>query len=874
MSIVPAGEPQRTAVSRRLGRRSIPALVVALILIGIAVPPFINVSRYRARIADAISRSLGRPVALGGISLRLLPQPGFDLANLVVGDDPAFSYEPILRADEVTASLSLSSLWRGQLEIARLRLKYPSLNLVRNADGQWNLESLLWRASRTETAPTMAAPQRRPRFPYIEAQSGRINFKFGQEKTAFALTEADFKLWSPAENEWRTQLQAKPFRTDVPINDTGVLRADGRFRRAELLRDVPMQMRLNWSNGQLGQITKLIYGRDRGWRGGVQLNLLLEGTASALQVSGAASVNEFQRYDISGGERLRLDAKCSGTFRAADRAIHGLDCQMPLGRGMLKLAGHVTATKPGPYSLELNVKNVSANAAATLLRHAKAELPNDLFAAGIFNAGFVGHRGEEDAEGKWSGTGEGTGIVLRSATLGKNLELGTLRFSAGFCPNPRNCGSGRRSLATHIARNRSLVFPAEQARKPAAAGAKAVVAVGPRIDFDAFSIPLGGATPASASGWISSKGYELRIQGDAELGRLLQVARATGIAGPRFGLFGSAKLDVALSGDWVGFTRPQTSGRAQIRAARAEVPGIAAPVVMHSAQLELADDQLRFHNLTAQIGKTVVTGEARFPQRCNDALPCLSGFDVQADTISVEELNTLFNPRMKRQPWYKFFGSGGEASALAKMRASGRIAVKRLLLGQLTATKASAEFTLDSGRFTLTKSSADLLGGMQTGQWQADFTGDEPVYSGSGNVTRIAPAQLSSLIHAALGTGTVNGSYQIKMNGWTARELWSSASGTADFDWRNGSWRNLQLGRTPLQFSDFVGHIALGNRGFQISNSKMQSSGGTYALAGSIKSGDLALQFERDNGAGYRVRGTLQKPLVATEPSTEASLKP
>ena len=211
---------------------------------------------------------------------------------------------------------------------------------------------------------------------------------------------------------------------------------------------------------------------------------------------------------------------------------------------------------------------------------------------------------------------------------------------------------------------------------------------------------------------------------------------------------------------------------------------------------------------------------------------------------------------------------------MAKMRASGRIAVKRLLLGQLTATKASAEFTLDSGRLTFTRSSAELLGGMQTGQWQADFTGDEPVYSGSGNVTRIAPAQLSGLIHAALGTGTVNGAYQIKMIGWTARELWSSASGTADFDWRNGSWHNLQLGRTPLQFSDFAGHIALGNSGFQISNSKMQSSGGTYALAGSIKSGELALQFQRDNGAGYRVHGTLQKPLVATEPSTEASLKP
>jgi hypothetical protein len=873
MSIAPAGDPQRAVVSRRLGRRSIPAIVVALILIGIAVPPFINVSRYRARIADAISRSLGRPVALGGISLRLLPQPGFDLVNLVVGDDPAFSYEPILRADEVTASLRLSSLWRGQLEIARLRLKYPSLNLVRNPDGQWNLESLLWRASRTETAPTMAAPQRRPRFPYIEAELGRINFKFGQEKAAFALTEADFKLWSPAENEWRTQLQAKPFRTDVPINDTGVLRADGSFRRAELLRDVPMQMRLNWSNGQLGQITKLIYGRDRGWRGGVQLNLLLEGTASALQVSGAASVNEIQRYDISGGEPLRLDAKCSGTFRAADRAIHGLDCQMPLGRGMFKLAGDVTATTLRPYSLELNLKDVPANAAATLLRHAKADLPNDLFAAGIINAGFVGHREEGDAEGKWSGTGDGTGIVLRSATLGKNLELGTLRFSTGFCPNPGNCGSGRRSSAAHTTRKGGMLA-AERAQKPAPAGTRADAAAGPRIDFDSFSIPLGGATPASASGWISRKGYELRIQGDAELGRLLQVARATGIAGPRFGLFGSAKLDVALSGEWVGFTQPQTSGKAQIHAARAEVPGIAAPVVMHSAQVELADDQLRFHNLTAQIGKTVVTGEAQFPRRCNDAAPCLSRFDVQADAINAEELNTLFNPRIKQQPWYKFFGSGSEASALAKMRASGRITVKRLLLGQLTATKASAEFTLDSGRLTLTQTSAELLGGMQTGHWQADFTGDEPVYSGSGNVTNIAPAQLAGLVHAALGTGTVNGTYEIKMSGWTARELWSTANASADFDWRNGTWRNVQLGRTPLQFSDFAGHIALQDGGFRISKSKMQSSGVSYALAGSIKSDELALQFERDNGSGYRVRGTLQKPLVTKQPSAEASLKP
>jgi hypothetical protein len=847
MNIVPAGEPQPALASRRLAKRSIPAIVVALILIGIAVPPFINVSRYRARIAEAISRALGRPVTLAGISLRLLPQPGFDLANLVVGDDPAFSYEPILRADEVTAYLSLSSLWRGQLEIARLRLKYPSLNLVRSPDGKWNLESLLWRASRTQTAPTMARPQRRPRFPYIEAEAGRINFKFGQEKSAFALTEADFKLWSPTENEWRTHLEAKPFRTDLPINDTGVLRADGSFRRAELLRDVPMQMRLSWSNGQLGQITRLIYGRDRGWRGGVQFNLLLEGTATALQGTGAASVHDFQRYDISGGEPLRLDAKCSGTFRSEDKAIHSLNCQVPFERGMVKVEGQVNAAKGRPYKLALTVQDVPANAVTTILRHAKADLPNDLSAAGVLNASFNGQRAENDTEDKWSGTGEGTGIVLRSATLGKNLELGTLRFLTGLPARP--------------VRQRGTA-------KPFAEGQS-------RINFDSFQIPLGAATPSSGSGWISSQGYNLQVQGDAELGRLLQVARATGIAGPRFGLFGTARLDVALSGEWAGFAKVRTFGRAQIRSARAEVPGIASPVHIQSAQIELADNQVLFHNLTAQIGKSVFSGEAQFPRRCNDVASCASGFDVQAETISLEELNTLFNPRLKRQPWYKFFGSGGEASALARMRASGRIAAKRLLLGQLTATKVSAEFTLDSGRLGLTKTSAELLGGSQMSEWQADFTGDKPVYSGSGTVANIAADQLAGMVHAALGTGTVNGTYQIKMSGWTGSELWSSASAASAFDWRNGLWHNVQLGRIPLQFSDFAGQIALADGNFRIPASKIKiHSGGTYALSGSITGGELALQFERDNSVAYRLRGTLQKPLLELTPATEASLKP
>ncbi len=137
--------------------RRVVLIAVALAVAAIVLPPFINVSRYKGRVIASMSNALGRPVTVDAVELRLLPQPGFYLDNVAIGDDPAYSAEPILHAEEVTAYLSLSSLWRGRLEISRLNLNYPSLNLVEREDGSWNLESLLWKASRTQAAPTSGA---------------------------------------------------------------------------------------------------------------------------------------------------------------------------------------------------------------------------------------------------------------------------------------------------------------------------------------------------------------------------------------------------------------------------------------------------------------------------------------------------------------------------------------------------------------------------------------------------------------------------------------------------------------------------------------------------------------------------------------------
>ena len=239
-------------------------LVLALFL----VRP--GAQRLRTRIVRSISLALGRQVDVGSVTLRLLPQPGFDLENFVVHEDPEFGAEPVLQSSDVVATVRVSSLLRGRLEIARLSLTEPSINLVRNNEGRWNLEKLVERAASTPVAPTSKTRREaRPGFPYIEADHGRINFKFGQEKKPYSLTEANFALWQDSENTWGMRLKAQPMRTDFNLSDTGLLAVDGSWQRSANLHETPVQFALQWEGAQLGQVTKLTLGQDKGWRGGV-----------------------------------------------------------------------------------------------------------------------------------------------------------------------------------------------------------------------------------------------------------------------------------------------------------------------------------------------------------------------------------------------------------------------------------------------------------------------------------------------------------------------------------------------------------------------------------------------------------------------------
>ncbi len=388
----------------RSRRGKLTAGIVLLAALFVARP---GAQRLRTRIVESISLALGRQVDVASVKLRFLPQPGFDLEDLVVHDDPAFSAEPVLRSGEVTAALRVSSLLRGRLEIARLSLAEPSINLVRNAEGRWNLENLLERAARTPVAPTgKSKREARPAFPYIEADRGRINLKFGPEKKPYALTEADFALWQDSENAWSMRLKAQPMRTDFNLTDTGLVSVNGSWQRAASLRETPLQFGMRWDRAQLGQVTKLIYGNDKGWRGAVALSVDLSGTPANLMVQADAAAQDFRRYDIAGGGSLRLAARCNGYYSTVRRTFSNLACRAPVGSGAITLEGSVAGLPvPRTYDLALSARQIPMQSLVSFLHHAKKGIPDDLISTGNLSANIRVRRADETEGAVWEGGG-------------------------------------------------------------------------------------------------------------------------------------------------------------------------------------------------------------------------------------------------------------------------------------------------------------------------------------------------------------------------------------------------------------------------------------------------------------------------------------
>ena len=400
-------------------RRWLLTIVVSIIVI----PPLVSVNRYKSRIAQAMSNSLGRPARISAVELRLLPRPEFVITDLTVNEDPSYGAEPVLHANTVTAAIRLFSLWRGRLEISRISVDEASLNLVRTTEGRWNLDTLFRTAAQAQTGRSESRAGRF-RCRILKQPTRASTSSKGIEKLPYSLVGADLSFWEEDPGDWRVRLKAQPARTDVSLDlgDTGIVQLEARMRRAPELRLMPMHVELEWREAQMGQLSRLLIGSDAGWRGDLTAEMKLDGTPDSANVIDALARHGCASRRVCAGEPRWTSTRIAhSTYHYSARTIEKLVCDSPLGDGRMRVEGNLPSH--GQPKLSLELQKIPAQAVLDALRTVRQELGAEL-----------------EADGTLSGklTYDATAPVPRRGTAGK----------AGASRQESGCeGTGRRARA-------------------------------------------------------------------------------------------------------------------------------------------------------------------------------------------------------------------------------------------------------------------------------------------------------------------------------------------------------------------------------------------------------------------------------------------
>ena len=804
-------------------------VIAAIIAVLAFIPPFINLTRYRTRISQAMSESIGRFTAFSDVHFRLLPQPSFVFSDFVVAEDPDFGAEPMLRAQEVTAALRLTSLWRGRLEISRLSFDSPSLNLVRNERGVWNVGGSIRQAATVPAAPTgERRPTTTPRFPYIEASDARVNFKFGLRKQAFTLTEADLSFWLASPNHWEMRLEARPVRTDAYLGDTGLLRASASFvrERGEPIDDVPLKATVHWDNAQLGQATWLLTGEDRGWRGDLDVRAELTGTPQLLHAKSELRVNSFRRYDNPVTEPLSGRATCNAdlvrTSTATDMrfAWERMECVTPIGNGSLKIAGQGSWADRS-YDVSVAAEDLPVASIVQFYRHAKLNVSDSLAGTGTLKADLHFRSGLPCLMGK---------AALREASI----------------VDPRH--------------EVNLSFGNVEVLVPAAPQRKTNIEL-PCLQSTRASLDLDGGRLLSAGVAVYRWGALLNVSGSAAANKLLSAAKSLGLIVRDYRASGIVDVNADLRIEPSQFKEARWTGTAS--SAKITFP---QDITLRNAVVDLQNDAVSLRQFTTTFPdlESEVSGSVHWPLPC-DVTPCPARFDLHATALDLDALNRALNPSFRTRNWFylpRFLGgkdaTASPMSVLLLFRGTGRLSVDHLSIKKAILNNVAADVTWDHDRLTLANMSGGLLNGKLAGRAQVDFT-EMPKARGHVELRDVELSATTPWVSFPWARGKAIVAADFSFMGSNRGEILDSLNMQGTFTVRDGTLRHFST-TGDLAFRMWNGTLAQAKRSLEIPESKMITSKEDLQLSGKV-SQDLSLDLRITGGhVAYAVGGTLHAP--------------
>jgi hypothetical protein len=351
LETISSAEPFEVAPSRpRTWSRWLKWILLVLIslwLIAEGISLLIQHTRLRTELTARLAAAFGRSVEVGRYDLSVWGGPMLEARSVTVGEDPRFGHEYFLRAESMAVRLRWRSLLRGHLQLGTLSLTRPSLNLVRNAEGDWNVAEWLPRPVTVAGPSAFMGPQVPaslvPRFGRIEVNGGRINFKLADEKLPFAFVDVNGAIETDSPGSWRMDLTAAPFRPAVLMQRAGTLRVSGHVGgTSSRLR--PAALDVSWTDASLPDALRLVHGDDLGLRGTFSLGMTArtQDHGDDWAIQSRVDLSQIRRWDLAirpDNPSLSLISQLNLNPRASSLELTDATAKAP--RSEIHASGHV-----------------------------------------------------------------------------------------------------------------------------------------------------------------------------------------------------------------------------------------------------------------------------------------------------------------------------------------------------------------------------------------------------------------------------------------------------------------------------------------------------------------------------------------------------
>lgn len=856
--------PSRLRAWGRWPRRIL-ILLILLWVVAEGISLAIQYTRLHRILTAQIEAAMGRPVEVGSYNFSFWNGPVVEARSVTVGEDPRFGAEYFLRADSMTVRLRWQSLLRGRVEFGTLLLTRPSLNLVRNADGDWNLAEWLPRpnavpAPRTYPGPVL--PSMATRFRRIEVEGGRVNFKLADEKLPFAFVGVTGTVETDRPGRWRINLQATPWRAAIALQKAGTIHVSGDVGgTSSRLR--PAALNFSWTDASLSDVLRLARSDDLGVRGALAISIdaRTDDSGDGWVTKGRAELRGIHRWDLAlrpDNPSLNLIAQMAWRPQASyveltQARVEALHSNIE-ATGRISWGGEALPDKRAisPAQIAISSAEIDMGDLLTWARAFHPGIADNLSIRGLAHAGAT--------VAGWpprivNATISGDGADLSGAALRKPIHVGRLQF---------RYDNGLVSLPPVNASWGSAAGPPDGSFRLEASTKQTAKALPAWHVSGSTSQVRDLIAGASAFGWNISRGSDmagpfacdLRWQGALDVRLLDSLLQPVGWM--EFGAPGKASDGAALRAPFLNLPVEQIKARVELK------PGV---------------HQVKLSSAQAFGARWSGTFERRDP-----AQPWQ--FNLSADRLATVDLDRWLNPRWRESflgRMLPFLNSHSAASAAPEdLRASGRLTVDRFTLAPLLLSRLQGDLEINGRHITLKNAAGQFYGGQVSGSFDAKLQA-APSYHAELDFSHVDVAALVAATPALAGVSAVSGSAHISLDtrGTSHADLVDSLTCQGSAQLAGLELQNVHApspggassaGRSAMRFSTGAAEFSCGQRKIEFRNLLLQALDSAAEGSGTVDFSrhiDLRLHVvqaspESSNRTGdiLHVTGTLAAPQI------------